>query len=36
MQILKKLSAMALTLLLAVSSVCAIPVYAQDYNSNGR
>lgn len=35
MQILKKLSAMALTLLLAVSSVCAIPVYAQDYNSNG-
>lgn len=35
MQILKKLSAMALTMLLAVSSVCAIPVYAQDYNSNG-
>lgn len=35
MQILKKLSAMALTLLLAVSSVCAIPVYAQDYSSNG-
>lgn len=35
MQILKKLGAMALTMLLAVSSVCAIPVYAQDYNSNG-
>lgn len=35
MRILKKLSAMALTLLLAVSSVCAIPVYAQDYSSNG-
>ena len=35
MQILKKLSSMALTLLLAVSSVCAIPVYAQDYSSNG-
>lgn len=35
MQILKKLGAMALTMLLAVSSVCAIPVYAQDYNCNG-
>lgn len=35
MRILKKLSAMALTLLLAVSSVCAIPVYAQDYSNNG-
>ena len=35
MQILKKLSAMALTMLLAVSSVCAIPVYAQEYSSNG-
>ena len=35
MRILKKLSAMALTLLLAVSSVCAISVYAQDYSSNG-
>ena len=35
MQILKKLGAMALTMLLAVSSVCAIPVYSQDYNSNG-
>lgn len=35
MQIFKKLGAMALTMLLAVSSVCAIPVYAQDYNSNG-
>lgn len=35
MQILKKLGAMALTMLLAVSSVCAISVYAQDYNSNG-
>lgn len=35
MRIRKKFSAMALTLLLAVSSVCAIPVYAQDYNCNG-
>lgn len=35
MQILKKISAMVLTMLLAVSSVCAIPAYAQDYNSNG-
>lgn len=37
MQILKKIGAMVLTAVLAVSSsfVCAVPAYAQDYSSNG-
>lgn len=37
MQIFKKIGAMVLTAVLAVSSafVCAVPAYAQDYNSNG-
>lgn len=37
MQIFKKIGAMVLTAVLAVSSafVCAVPAYAQDYSSNG-
>ena len=37
MQVIKKISALVLTAVLAVSSAfaCAVPAYAQDYNSNG-
>lgn len=35
MQLMKKIGAMALTAVLAISSFCTVPAYAQDYNSNG-
>ena len=35
MQLMKKIGAMALTAVLAISSFCTVPAYAQDYNSDG-